>query len=517
MNVFTKISEQVVDFSRSIFPSWGGSALRSWSRVFTFSFWSERKPTRSQVNYTFCRNLYRSEGDICLGTGFARPIVDLQVGFIGMPIVNTDNEDTNDFLNECIQIYWLDEIQQMFRDSIRDSKTVVRIQRPDILDPLMTLDEAEHCALEIVPPELVTIERDPSNKRVILRAVIQHTMLFVKDKGNPATGQDPTTEEHDVIEIIDQQSYRFYDQTDNQWLTDMQSSNRYGFVPLVEVFHEWDASLQSGQSDFESVLPFMEAFNDVLKQGLQAHRYHSTPKVVLKLQDVAPFIKNNFPEAVDPTTGEIMPHAEISWRGREILFLQTGDDMSFLEAKSVLGDTNTLLEFLIDCICIASQTPEWAFMRVAGGTANSDRNAQTVPFLKKIDRKRRGFQKPIQELLKMVLVMSNLIPVRAKLAWEMARVDDEVVHMQAFQQLVMGLEVALASGEISNETYMRMIKEYLPAMKPIAQEEKDAAKDKEARTAALPPVQVPAGLPPAQVNSRPAPVGPTRPGPAVRA
>src|SRR5580765_4052253 len=507
MKVFSWIGEQVTDISRAVWPGWGGSALRSWSRVFTISFWADRRPQTSQVNYTLTRQLYRSEGDNCLGTGFAKPIVDLQVGFIGLPIVNTPNESTNDFLNECIQTYWLDEIQQMFRDVIRDSKVVVRIQRPDIFDPLMTLDEAEHCALEIIPPELVTIERNPRNPRLIERALIQHTMLFVKDKGNVASGQDPTTEEHDVLEIITRDSYRFWDQTDNVWLTDLQANNPDGFVPLLEVYHEWDASLQSGQSDYEAVLPFMNAFAEVLRQGLQAHKYHSTPKVVLKLQDVAPFIKNNFPEAVNPTTGEIVPHAEISWRGREILFRQQGDEMSFLEARSVLGDTNALLEFLIDCICIASQTPEWAFMRVASGTANSDRNAQTVPFLKKIDRKRRMFQRPIQELLKMVLVMSGLIPVRASLAWEMARPDDLVVHMQAFQQLVMGLEVALASGEISDETYMRMIREFLPAMKPISQEKKDADADKAERQAALPPVQVQTGLPPPQIQNRPVPAG----------
>src|SRR5262245_4791255 len=386
----------------------------------------------------------------------------------------------------------------MLRDAIRDSKTIVRIQRPDILDPLMTLDEAEHCALEIVPPETVTIERNARNKRLIERAIIRHTMAIVKSPGNPATGQDPVIEEHDILEIITREDFKFFDQNDNAWLTELAATNRWGFVPLVEVYNEWDAGLQSGQSDFETVLPFMRAFHDVLSQGLQAHRYHSTPKVVLKLQDVAPFIKNNFPEAVDPQTGEIKPHAEISWRGREILFLQTGDDMAFLEAKSVLGDTNTLLEFLIDCICIAAQTPEWAFMRVSGGTANSDRNAQTVPFLKKIERKRKGFQRPIQELLKMVLVMSGDIPVRANVAWELARPDDLVVHMQALQQVVMELEVALASGEISEETNMRMIQELLPAMQSISQEKKDGDADKAARKAALTQFKGPAGLPPAQ-------------------
>jgi hypothetical protein len=234
----------------------------------------------------------------------------------------------------------------------------------------------------------------------------------------------------------------------------------------------------------------MRAFSEVLGQGLQAHKYHSTPKVVMSLSDVAPFIKNNFPEAVNPETGEIMPYAEISWRGREILFLQTGDSMEFLEATSVLGDTTILLEFLIDCICIASQTPEWAFMRVSSGTANSDRNAQTVPFLKKIDRKRRDFTKPFQELLKMVMVANGFIPVRAELSWEIVRPDDLVVMTQAFQQLVMGLEVAVARGEISDETYRRMIKQFLPAMKTTQQEEKDSLNNREL-PAPVQPIQQP--------------------------
>ena len=236
----------------------------------------------------------------------------------------------NDFLNECLNNFWIDEIQQLLRDSLRDSKIVVRLQRPDILDPLMTINEAEHGALELIPPESCDIERNARNKRIIERAVVRHKLLIVKDPGNPAQGRDPITEEHDILEIITRDDYRFFDQTEQEWISELSAVNPWGFVPLLEVYNEWDASLNGGQSDLETPLPFMRAFNDVLNQGLQAHRYHSTPKVVMKLNDVAPFIKNNFPEAVDQETGQILPHAEISWRGREILFLQQGDEMAFL-------------------------------------------------------------------------------------------------------------------------------------------------------------------------------------------
>jgi hypothetical protein len=239
---------------------------------------------------------------------------------------------------------------------------------------------------------------------------------------------------------------------------------------LLEVFNEWDASLQGGQSDLESVIPFINAFHDVIAQGLQAHRYHSTPKIKLKLADVGPFIKNNFPDAWDNETGNVKAGAEVSWRGREIIFLQQEDDMDFLEATSVLGDTKTLAEFLIDCICIASQTPEWAFMRVDSGSANSDRNAQTVPFVKKVSRKRRAFARYIQDICKIALVMNGEIPYRAKVDWEVVRADDQVVTMQAFQQLMMGLEVARQRGEISDNTYQDAMRQFLPMMGPNAQE-----------------------------------------------
>jgi hypothetical protein len=474
--ILHNVAEQTGDITRTMFPwPWTSiSGLRGlWSgQRFGLRFWPTTHPAAegSEINYDSCRSLYRNDGEMALGSSFAKPIVDLQVSFMGIPTAATGNEATDVYLNECLQNHWIDEIQQMVRDSIRDSKVIVRMQKPDVLDPLMTLDEAEHLALECLPPERVDIERSLRNKRVIERAVIHHRMIFVMNQGDIPNGVDPRVEEHDVLEIITRENYRFFDQNTSQWLTDMQTPNRWGFVPLLEVYNEWDASLQGGQSDLETVIPFMRAFHDVLTQGLQAHQYHSTPKITMKLVDIAPFIKNNFPEVVDETTGEIKANGEISWRGREIIFIQEGEEIDFLEAESVLGDTKTLLEFLIDCICIASQTPEWAFMRVDSGSANSDRNAQTVPFVKKIEKKRRNYTKPVQELCKMALVARDVIPVRARLSWEMVRADDQIVQMQAFQQLVMGLEVARGRGEISDATYQSMIRMFLPAMGTNASE-----------------------------------------------
>jgi hypothetical protein len=478
--------------------SWSG--VRSGFRSIGLSFWPKTRPTGegTQVNYDYTRKLYRNSGENGLGGGFAKPIVNLQVGFLGLPRVSTDDEALDEFLNDCISIYWTSEIQDMFRDSLRDSKCIVRMRPLDILDPLMTMEEKKHGAIEILPPERVDIEYNMRNKNIIEQAVIRHKMVIVTNSGSVTEGRDPITEEHDILEIIDRENYRFWDLTTNEWITGMQGTNSANFVPLFECYNEWDAALQGGQSEFESVIPFIDAFHEVMTQGLQAHKYHSTPKLKMKLVDLGPFVKNNFPNAWDEARGDVIPGSEISLNGREIMFFRDEEDATFLEARSVLGDTKSLLEFLIDCICIASETPEWAFMRVDSGSANSDRNAQTVPFVKKIERKRRQFNKYVQQLCKMAIVMSGEnsgIPIRAKVSWGVTRPDDQFVTMQAFQQLVMGLEVARERGEITDDTYRRAIREFLPHMLPSDEEGKKAEKETEAKPEpkALPVVAGPQG------------------------
>ena len=483
MRIWNKISEQV-------YALWNyrpnlSNTLRTFSRTLGgIHFWGHsRDPYEgTQVGYLETRKLYRNEGSYSLGASFCKPIVDIQVGFMGLPTVTMDDEDTADFLNDCLHIYWPDEIQMMMRDSLRDSKTIVRISRPDILDPLMTLEEREHCSLEIVIPERVEIERNFYNKNIIDRAIVMHHMLFVVDDGDPKKGVDPTVEEHEILEIITPQDYRFFDKQDNKELSDMYAVNPWGFVPLVEVFNEWDSSLQGGISEFENPLPFIHALHDLLTQGLLAHKYHSTPKVKLKINDIYSFLKNNYPESMDEN-GNIKPQTEISWRGREVFFLQADEEVAFIEAQSVLDGTITLAEFLIDCIAIASETPEWAFMRTQQGAQESERNPQSLPFTKKILRKRRAYTKPIQEILKMVQVMKGGIPYRVDLTWDYIRPDELLTINTALQQLIMGLEVAKQSGEISDQTYREMIRPFIPYMKSPTKEAADALKNTQAALA----------------------------------
>jgi len=460
----------------SVFGPFSLSGLRNRWNVFSQKYWNNAPAyENSQIDYDLARQLYRNDGtDSNLGAVFCKPIVDLQVGFIGIPSATVEDEIVDDQLNTCLQTYWAEELQQMFRDSIRDSKTIVRIRQDSGNDPLMTLEEREHCKLEIVAPERVTIFRNPQNKNIIDEAIVTHQILMVDDPGDPFNGVLPQESVHHIIETITPGEYRYWDESDGVALTEWDRANTWGFVPLLEVWNEFDATLNGGQSDLESVYPFVRAFHDVLQQSLQAHKYHSTPKVIFKLAEVGQFLKNNFPDIFDSETGALKPQSEISWTGKEAIFLQTDENMEFLEAKSVLGESKALLDFLFQCICVGSETPGWAFMKIESGNANQAQNAETVPFTKKIMRKRINFAKPVQQLLKMYLKIIDLPPVRASISWGVTQPADQVASMTALQQLIMGLEVAAQRGIVSDATYREALRIFLPMMKNPTEEANDA-------------------------------------------
>lgn len=429
------------------------------------------------VDYDSARQLYRNDGDANLGSGFCRPIIDLAVEYIGLPSASVENEVIDDELNTCLHTYWADKIQQLLRDAMRDSKTIVRIRQPSGDDPLMTAIEREHCQLEIIVPERVRLIRDPQNKNIVNEAIVNHRIVMVDDPGDPFSGIEPSESEHEIIETITPDDFTYFDRTADVILTEWSRPNTWGFVPLVEVWNEFDAALNGGQSDLEGVYPFVRAFHDAFAQTLQAHKYHSTPKIKFKLNEVGQFLKNNFPDAFDPATGRLKAQSEISWTGKEMVFLEADEDMGFVEAKSVLGDSIHLLNFIFQCICVASETPHWAFMKIDAGDANQAQNAQTVPFTKKIERKRRGFADPIQQLLKMYLVIIGLVPVRPSITWDTIQPQDQVQSATAMQQIIMGLEVAAQRGIISDTTYREMLRNFIPMMKNPTEEAQQAQKN----------------------------------------
>lgn len=458
------------------------SGLRSSFRSFRRTFW----PTASnyagtKISYERTRSLYRNDDKKAnLGSGICRRIINSSMDFIDLPRSATGDEIVDEFLDNCIQNYWSRQLLEMYRNACRDADTVVRVRRDAMDDPLISASEWESCYLEIVDPERCVIYYDLGNKRVIDKAYIRHTVeMMIEDADTSGRAITlPQVREHQIIEEITKDSYRYFDETEGRWLDNLEQPNPWGFVALREVHNEFESTLEGGQSDFEAALPFILALHDVMSQTLMAHKAHSIPKAKFKVNDMLSFLANNWPDAFElDAQGRPVPgtfNGEISWKGTEILFMQSEENVEFLEATSVLGDSKVLMEFLIDCIAITSETPHTILMNSKPQTED-----EMVPFTKKINRKRKFFAEDIQAICKMALAINHMEPLRVPLSWDVLTPQEALAKAQALQQDVMSAEVLATREVISDQTVRSHLRPFIPSMKSSSQEAKDAKGNKQ--------------------------------------
>lgn len=440
------------DVSRS---SWFGPNISVLRGMFSDAFFKRPLMDGTVVNYDLARALYRNDtNDWQYGAGFVRPIINLSTEYIGTPSVSGTSDDA--FLNECITDHWKPQLQEMIRDCQRDSKVIVRYRQPNLLNPLVTERDRVRGKIEVFPPESVEVHYMPDDPDMIERAVFTHFIkIDQRSEDEIRAGTAPRDEEHELLEIITPAKYVWFDKTAGHELESWAFANSWKFVPVWEVFNDYSSDLGGGQSDIEPILPFIQAFHEVFSDTLAAHKYHSIPKVKFNVKNVENFMKNNWPSLFDETTGKLKAGAKVEWRGKEIMFFEPEEDGDFIEARSVLGDSKTLLQFLLDCICIAAETPRWAIMSSEKAVPETDASVQ--PFVKKIDRKRITFQNAIVMICKMCLAANKKVPTTPRVSWAEVDLADLATKGQAIQQLIMGFDVATAHEWIADETVTRIL------------------------------------------------------------
>jgi hypothetical protein len=480
------------DISRGTFFSNTFSRLRSFAQS---AFFHRPVMEGTVLDYDLARSLYRNDNpEYVYGAGFVKPVIDRMVEYIGLPSVSSESGDTDSFLNECIRDYWAPQILQVYREAMRDSKVIVRYYQPRIDNPLFTESDRTHGTIQVIPPEIVQLVFDPVDPNLVIRAVITHFYLFdQRTEREIALGVMPRMYTHEIMEIIEPNQYTYYDKTAGMNLENWTVKNTWGFVPVWPVWNEYASDLGGGLSDIEPMMTFIKAFHDVMEQTLTSHKYHSSPKVVFNIKDVSQFLKNNWPDAVDEV-GRPLPGAKIKLSGREIYFMAPEEKAGFVEAKSVLGDSKTLLLFLLDCISIAAETPKWALM--IDDTAN-EQSASIQAFEKKVMRKRTNFSEFIVMICKMALVANGKTPDTPRFAWPHIRLDDLASKAQSVQQIILGLDAASQHHWVSDTTAIKILGTIFPEINDPDVEMQNAAANYE------PPVALPApqsstqALPPA--------------------
>lgn len=429
------------------------SALRGpyWVEPITLSSYALDS---TRVNYVLARQLYNNTNEkYKLGAGFAKPIINTTVGFMGVPYFRHDNVEVQVEL-DSIANKWAGKFIRINRNTLRDGDCFVRIERkPSRYDDKNLVFE-----LTLIPPEDVVPIPDPLLGGY-QKVYIKHHIPLYDPNGN-RRGESIITEiiTKDTIEyIVDGKA-----PLEVQGLS-REKENPWGFIPIVHFRNEAEEYQLFGVSELEPVEPFFKAYHDTMLFAVQGAKMFARPKVKFKLQSVERFLNDNFSK-------EEIEAGRIRFADKEIFFLQEGDDISFITADSGLEAITTLLKFIFFCIVDVSETPEFAF-GTAVQSSKASVSEQMVPLSRKIRRKRAMFEEGYKELIEMYLAMlkkvKNIdVEYEVEVGWEEVNPRNDREIADTINTMVSGLVNGVQAGIISAQSAAEFLREYIPSMLP---------------------------------------------------
>ncbi|HGL5936602.1 TPA: phage portal protein, partial [Clostridioides difficile] len=209
------------------------------------------------------------------------------------------------------------------------------------------------------------------------------------------------------------------------------------------------------------------AYHDVMLHALKGSKMHSTPKLKLKLTDVASFLAHNF--GVEDPVKFAKEGGKINLDGHEILFLNKDEEAEFVEVKSAIGDAKELLKLLFYCIVDVSETPEFIF-GVHTPSALASVKEQMPIMVNKIRRKREQFTNSWQLLARMVLIMSSnssgmkYSTYDVNIGWDEVNPRDDKELAETLEKVCSALDKALEGGFISEESTVNFLAQYIDTM-----------------------------------------------------
>lgn len=428
----------------------------------------------SRVDYTFARQLYENTAEnYKLGAGFAKKIVNATVGFMGLPEIKSSDEAAQERLQEFVKQN-RSRMQRTHLNAIREADCFVWLTRENNNNPLYP-EERKRIVYNIIPPEQVKgINRDPLTGEPI-EYILESTNEWTDETGakRRAVIKQRISAENRKVEIEGDKPPD---------LEEGEISNPWGFIPIVHFRNEADETMAFGKSDLESVEPFFKVYHDVFLHAIQGSKMHSTPRLKLKLKDVAAFLRNNF--GVNDPAEFAKKGGSINLNGHEMLIITADEDASFIEAKSATGDATALLEFVFYCIVSSSETPEFVF-GVHTPSSLASTQEQMPVFIQKIERKRQAFSDSWQLVFRMVLAMISqaenvsFSTYETELIWETIDPRDSKDVATEIKTIVEALDKALAGRFISLEAAVDFLKAWIDTMQEYESEGEEASGEKQ--------------------------------------
>jgi len=450
--------------------SWIKSVAGEISRLRTFftSIWTLRtggvmnayKLDSSRVDYVKARQLYENTNDkYKLGAGFARPMINTTVGFMGVPRLRSKDNAAQQVLEDFFSDN-TSKMQRVQRNALRDGDCFVFITREEQADAALYPEAKTRLMLNIIPPEQVThIIRDPLSgdvKEYVLQSV--NNWLDEKDIPRQVVILQRISSGKRIIKVTGDVPLGMMGGEEN---------NPWSFVPIVHFKNEGDETKEYGQSDLEPIEPFLKAYHDVLLHAIQGSKMHSTPRLKFKIKDLSAFLRNNF--AITDPQDFASKGGSISLDGHEFFIFQDNEDVDFIEVKSSTGDAATLLKLIFYCIVDTSETPEFAFGVHTPSSLSSVREQMPI-LIRRIGRKREQFTESWQRLARIVLAMTSQAEVRmfstyaTVLEWDEVDPRDQKELAEVLEKVTASLDTALKGNFISLEAAVQFLAQHINTM-----------------------------------------------------
>ena len=432
----------------------------------------------TEVDFELARKLYYNRDErYKLGAGFARPTINVPVGFMGIPILVADTKggDEQVWLDRFVK----DSSSQMSKAhlmALRDGEVLVRLQPKNRSDAYASLWSPEDKDLEIilVPTEAFEIISKDEDIDAIESVKIKHVFLQEPEGGG-------TMREVTLYETITASQIILKYENDER--PERILTNPMGFVPAVHIPNEGESGQLHASSDLEPVEPYLKFYNDVMLHAGSSSQLHSTAKLVLRMRDISRFLENNFTDAE-------IADGRLRFKNKDILFFESGDpdlittgssiyaeSAEIIQAKAPLGDTTTLLEFIFLNIVDVTEIPEWAF---GGAIASSKASVseQSGPIVHKTKRKRTMVEDKWALVGRMMLKVVLNKKERVTTDWNELGMRDLKTEGEAFRNFAEAL-LALNDGQmVSKNTSVEILRKLMKDILPYDLDESSIERDR---------------------------------------
>lgn len=413
----------------------------------------------SKVDYKLARELFQNKSSSHeLGAAFIKPVINSTVGFMGVPHFTIEDEMAQSALDD----FSLENTSKMIRthsNALKLGDCYVWLTREKRVSPLYP-ERKERLIYNIIPPEEV--------KDIILDPITKEPTAYVLESKQEWTELNETKRSCTIVQKItaDERIVEIVGDIP-EGIEPGTFPNTWGFIPIVHFKNEPDETMKFGQSDIEPIEPYIKAYHDVMLHALKGSKMHSTPKLKLKLKNVAAFLANNF--GVEDPVKFAKEGKAINLDGHEILFFTEGEDAEFIEVNSATGDAKGLMKVLFYCIVDISETPEFIF-GVHTPSALASVKEQMPIMVNKIKRKREQFSEQWQLLARMVLAMSSLVTGQkyrdytVALGWDEVDPRDDKALSETLKNIATSLKTGLETDIISEEAAVNFLAQYIDTM-----------------------------------------------------